>query len=158
MFLILGLPGSRTAWLSNFLTTDESVCFHEGWYQSGFDLNRLKWLLKQSGGKYVGVADTALALFKPVDEFPGAKILIIDQDVEKSIEWSNKVWGIDCTHNVQKLKGILDEIQGKRVKFEEIDDKLEEIWEYCLPGKAFPHLRAELLKNMIVIDKITEVK
>ena len=61
-FFVSGLPRSRTAWLANFLTTDKSLCFHDG-LKYCRKVEDLTEVFKRSDKEFVGDSDSALVLF-----------------------------------------------------------------------------------------------
>lgn len=82
-FMVLGLPRSGTAWASNLLTTDTSLCIHEAFMNHSIDdLNN------QSYDGLLGIAETSA--FTKVDEINqhSAKKLVIERpfnEVNESI-------------------------------------------------------------------------
>jgi len=58
-FLIIGLPRSRTAWLSVAATTQKSICHHEpAAKMQNFEDLRLLW--QDDRAEYIGIADSGL--------------------------------------------------------------------------------------------------
>lgn len=55
-FLVTGLPRTRTAWMSVFLTTGESICYHEP-SMGMSDITEISAVYDSSFYKYVGVSD-----------------------------------------------------------------------------------------------------
>jgi len=143
MFIIMGLPRSRTAWLSNFLSYDGLFCYHEG-------LNGCKTLkdyfLKL--GKNIGDANTGLYQFNFEKYlFSNTKIIVIDNDVEPAIEYARQTYGTDITTDIIKWKKRLDNIKGLHIPFHDIDINLETIWTY-VTDIPFDGERAEVLKGL----------
>jgi len=142
-FFILGLPRSRTAWLANFLTYDGFFCHHEA--LDGC-LTEYEYVEKVRGS---GDASTATMLVDLEAYFPHAPKLIIERDVERSIEYGIEVFGIDMSEYLYQLKERLDSVKGLRIHFDDIDEHLGVIWEY-LTGTPCDMDRANMLKNMNV--------
>lgn len=124
-FLVLGLPRSRTAWLSNFLTYGDITCTHEG-------LNGCRTLIeyKRQFKDNSGDSNTGLALFEFESLFSGFKIIIIDSSVRKSVEFARRIYRADIYGQMAKLEERLDSLDGLHIHFHDIDDRLEEIWDY----------------------------
>ncbi len=142
-FLILALPRTRTAWLANFMTHNGVTCTHEG-------LNGCKTLeeygeqFKQSDGD----ANTGLVWFDYKRVIPkDTKILVIDSDIKKAVQYSKRVHGVDVTNDMKLLKRRLDNMVGNHIHVDDINESLKEIWEY-LTDATFDAKRAEWLKNI----------
>lgn len=143
-FLILGLPRSRTAWLANFMTSDGIHCSHEG-------LNGCR-TLEEYRDKFKpnsGDSSTGLAYFNFESLFKDFKIVIIESDLETSIEFTKKYFEINVTDEMTSLKKRLESIDGLHIQFDEINDNLKTIWEY-ITDKPFNSERAEMLKDFNV--------
>lgn len=140
-FLILGLPRSRTAWLANFMTSQDIFCSHEGLngcvtlqqYKDKFTLNS-------------GDSNTGLALFDFEDQFKDFKKVIIDNTIDASVKFALTHYGVDTTETMTVLSERLSSLDGLHVAFNDINDRLEEIWDYITP-KQFDNSRAEMLIN-----------
>ena len=124
-FLILGLPRSRTAWLANFLTYGDVTCTHEG-------LNGCRTLLeyKRQFKDNSGDSNTGLAIFDFESLFSDFKLIIIDSDIRRSVEFARKIYRADIYGQMVKMKKRLDSLEGLHVALHDIDDRLEEIWDY----------------------------
>jgi hypothetical protein len=159
-FLVLGLPRSRTAWLANFLTYDGQFCFHEG--VNG--CNSIEEYKVKVEGK--GDSNTGLMLFDFEKHFPDAKIIIIDSDIDRAVDFGRDIYGLDIEIEMVVAKNRLDKMKGFHVKLEEIDGQLKEIWEY-VSDKEFNQDRADMLIKLDVqmknpfdidIDSISQFK
>jgi len=148
-FLILGLPRSRTAWLSNFMTTGNIFCHHEA--INGCH-NMTDFLVKTEG---CGDSDTGLALFKYEDYLPNIRTVIIDSSIDAAVNF-----GLEQGHNIHKAMVIekerLDNIHGLHVDINDIDANLESIWKH-LTDEPFNEKRANLLTNFNVQIKDLDV-
>ena len=140
-FFVIGLPRSRTAWMANFLTQGQH-CFHEG-LDGCISINEYKEKLGNDNGD----ASTGLMLFDMNSEFPDAPKLIIESDAEKAIEYGYKTYGIYDPQYIYSLQERMDLIDGLRIPFDDIDDRLEEIWGHLI-GTPFDKQRADLLKKL----------
>lgn len=140
-FLVLGLPRSRTAWLANFLTYDGNYCYHEA-------ISRCRTFddyLKMTEGK----GDSTTALLDVNNLFPDVPKVIIERDPDAAIRFGLEVYGSDVTQEMLELKDQLDEVEGMRVPFDEIDAYLPEIWGHLI-GTEYDAERAELLMSLNV--------
>lgn len=131
-YMIIGLPRSRTTWFANLLTTGNSICLHDP---------LSKWSIGQINNlypdKYLGIADTSLYLTGVgfINSLPYKKVIIHRNyiDVCKSL-------------GLAPVRGNLSSIEGLHIEFDEIDDRIQQIWEYCL-DIPFDAERCELLKD-----------
>jgi hypothetical protein len=145
-FLILGLPRSRTAWLANFLTHDGLFCYHEG--SNGcrsLDEYKLKLAFDNTGD-----ANTGLVMFDIKKLFPDFKIVVIDSEPERSIEFSKDVLNLYIEHEILLMKQRLDDTEGLHVSLEELNMHLRGIWDYVSDCKPFDGRRADMLINLDV--------
>lgn len=142
--MILGLPRSRTAWLANFMTYGGSFCYHELMTQSK-SVREMKNKLDLEY-QYTGFADTAAHLVHK--EFDCPKV-VIHRNVKDSNYSSQKLYdtGFDFTEILKAAEAELYLVDGLHIRFDEINDRLEDIWTYCT-DLPFDHKRAELLKDM----------
>ena len=141
-FFVAGLPRSRTAWLANFLSYDSFFCFHEG-INGCRSMNEYKMKL----GTSYGDSCTGLMILDIEKHFPKAPIVIIESDPMKSAKYAEKTYGINNPDYFYKLKDSLDQMNGLRVQYEEIDDNLEKIWRY-LHGTAYNEERGNMLMKL----------
>ena len=140
-FFVIGLPRSRTAWMANFLTYDR-FCYHEG-------LNGCRSIkeYKEKLGSNRGDSSTGLMLIDVEKEFPDAPILIIEIDPDRAIDFASS-HGVS-PEMVYDMQLRMDYIKGMRVSLSDIDNRLDEIWEYLI-GTPFDYDRANLLKSLNV--------
>ena len=141
-FFVVGLPRSRTAWFSNFLTYENNFCYHEG-IEGCFTLAEYKNKL----GKTKGDSCTALMLLNLNKEFPNAPVLIIETGIERAVEFSKEIYGSDLTNEMKNLKEQMRFLKGLRIQLDDVNDSLEKIWSYLI-GTPYDKKRGDLLKNM----------
>lgn len=142
-FFILGLPRSRTYWLSRFLTYRDWTCGHEELRHLRSFEDVKSWLSQPC----VGSAETALAPFwRLIPE--DAQIVIIRRPVA---EVKDSLLRLNAGMNgafdpialdglLKRLDAKLDQIRARRrgvlfVKFEDLqrEDVCRDIFEHCLP-------------------------
>jgi len=156
-FFITGLPRTRTAWLANLLTYQSSFCFHEAFKLHNIDsyvktLNELTY-------RYVGDSDCSLPLIinDLMDIYPESKIVIIERDINDVYNSLTKLFVCDNTKLMSILSvalGLIEELKQNHpclvVRFNDINEQIKTIWEYCIPSIKFNHERHEMLKSLTV--------
>ena len=151
MFLITGLPRSRTAWLANLLTTRETLCHHEGLIEAR---NKSEYeAMLYSDTATVGDANTILALpcYSEVLELT-TKVVVIHRKIEEVIRSSEVFLGASLEGKVQVFEEQsyrLGKIRGLHINFEDINQRIQEIWEYCTP-EPFSRVRTNKLMQLNV--------
>lgn len=130
MFFVLGMPRSRTYWLSQFLG-----CTHEGlWYYPNY-----KEFLD------TGQSDSTTCYPWIKDYIKDYKKVVIhrdEEDVKKSLKG---LFGIDFDCSSYDL----DNIEGLHIQYDDINNRLEQIWDYCRDDE-FPTKRAEIMKDQVL--------
>jgi len=141
-FFVIGLPRSRTAWLANFLTYEDSFCFHEG-------INGCSTIeeYRDKLGNYKGDSNTGLMLFNFRKYFPKTKVVVIDSTIEESVKFAMDVYDEDIEESMTKAKKRLDSIDGLHINIKDINKNLRKIWEY-VSEKPFNKDRADMLVKL----------
>ena len=161
-FFITGLPRSRTAWFSTFLTGNNCFCYHEVLrISSGFD-DAIQKLLNRKE-MYVGNSDSSMPIWMDkIDHILHCSpIVIIERDIN---EVTNILTNLFGEYNYTKLLDLTLEgleIIKKRYNYISVDynklDKesyIEMIWDFCIPNIPFDKDKFETLKSINVsIDK-----
>lgn len=142
-FFIIGMPRSRTAWLSNFMTYDGIYCHHEGLN----NCNSIQEYEDKIGND--GDSSTGLMLVDIKSLFPDRKLLLIDAPIERTIEFTKETYGVVNLDYIHYMKERLDALDGMRVKLEDISSRTKEIWEY-LTDKEYDDKRTKLLSTLFV--------
>lgn len=137
-FFIVGLPRSRTAWLSNFMTYDGLYCHHEA-LNGCRTLDQYREKIGQDGD-----SSTGLMLLDLNTLFPNRKILIIESDVKRAISFRRLCYGLEDNGEMSYIQSKLNALEGLRVGYNEINDRLGEIWEY-LSDIPFDKKRGDLI-------------
>lgn len=157
-FFITGLPRSRSAWLSNLFTTDQTVCHHDKPYEEHLLVNP-----RRVGFSGPEIAAQFTEIRKQHPECPWVVVLrnagealtslkhwagdLLPQDDVVDVFWKERVHLIAhiCTHaNVQTVsfEGLNDEINTRL------------IWAHLLPGIAFDLERWKLLCGLNVQQQL----
>jgi len=123
MFLVLGMPRSRTAWMSVFLG-----CPHEA-IEGCTSLAEYKDKIKNTGD-----SNTAIATLDFEPYFTDIPKVIIHKEISQSmIEYGMSVNNQSYQFNLDFLiwyQHRLNQIQGLHINFAQINNKLECIWNY----------------------------
>ena len=128
-YFVIGLPRSRTAWLSVFLSQSGNYCHHEG-LNGCRNTDDYKRKIGANGD-----SSTGLMMFDVHKIYPGAPIVIIEKnnvELKSCIAWCNNTYMADSKNHIKRIKGLMDNIKGLRVKQCEINDRLPEIWEHLI--------------------------
>lgn len=107
VFIITGLPRSRTAWFSAFMTASGYPCIHEGLNEC-LSVDEYKKKVKSVSDSNTGYAYVG----QLIDDRP---TLIIHRHHHKT--------DADVTNRLKSLKGL-------HVLFDEIDERIAEIFSY----------------------------
>lgn len=101
-FFITGLPRSRTAWMSAFLSNGDVVCRHEAlkYCKSKADFSRLMRHPK----KRVGTADSVLMWSDFRARFPNAPFIIIDRNPNEVCAALEQIETRDFTPHPEALR------------------------------------------------------
>lgn len=110
-FFITGLPRSRTAWFSAFMTASGYPCMHEG-------INHCE-TLDEYKNKVAYASDSNTGFFIVPNPYPDRPLLIIHR--------KGRMNGVEgMTQGDLRLRGM----NGLHVEFKDIDDRIEEIFNY----------------------------
>ncbi len=178
MTFVACLPRSRSAWLANLLTHGSSFAYHEPMrWDALWEPGRVPdftALAKSAGTDCVSFCDTAFgAYWKPaLEAHPQARVLIVWRSVREVREdWNEAVlrWpGMASLHDngdttllhlearLRELAHYCDRDKAARptcsVSARLLDDMpvVEQIWNFCAPGRAFDRRRARMLMDLNV--------
>ena len=121
MFHILALPRSRTYWLSKFLTSGNNLFLHE----SAWDNKEVEDF--NGAPNIIGNASTSpVETLSMVDK---DKCLIIERPLSEVLE-SLSVLYPGISFDLTGQQEALDSIDAYRVPFEEINNRLDDIWDF----------------------------
>ncbi len=139
-FYITGLPRSRTAWFSAYLTTGQVYCHHE---LAGKVKTLEDYESEMARAQFTGNSDCSHTMAK----VKSAKTLIIRRPM-KDVYYSLKKINLDVSLvDLALYNTLLDNLDGWQIEYGDINNKLEEIHDYLgLPD--YDHERAKLFKNL----------
>lgn len=161
-FFILSLPRSRTAWLSVFLTYENSYCFHEGLVECE-SVSALPRLFAATGKPVVGNSDCGNILF--LDElretFPDAKFVIVERPLAEVVDELHHM-GLNnfdpetieyAAHELTLARRTLDALL---IDYRDLDENVcRHIWQHCI-GTPFDESRWRMLDGLdiqIILSK-----
>ena len=73
--------------------------------------------------------------------------VIIERDIAPIIRFCKHTYKRDMLDHILMLKSRMDNIDGLRVGFGDIDDRLDEIWSHLI-GTPYNKERGDMLKNL----------
>ncbi len=146
VYLIVALPRSRTAWLAHFLTSGKSYCFHDAMRRCNHPSQLFDFVLPD---KITGFSETGLCLFPDWVNNSELPTVVIHRSVE-DVERSGRAAGL-VPVDTDLMSRNLDRIDGLHVNFEDINDRIEEIWDYCT-GMPFDSMRASRMAGIHLQD------
>lgn len=149
-FMILALPRSGTTWAANWLTTDNSMCWHD-------PVTRLlpKEIDKLSiGKKYHGISCTGAWMWSQwVKDHPARKIILLRDinEINASLE------SIGLPLMTQSMVDRFNALEGIKVPYTDLFESPQFIWKNMLPDIPFdPQRHAELVKmNIEPVGKLS---
>lgn len=141
-FIVLALPRSGTAWLSNWLTTYGSLCLHDP-FSGGLPET---W---PADHRPRGIACTVSALMPTWLSQHPCPIAIIDRDYH-ACDASMAKLGMPGT---EAFRDAVAAMPGERFAFEalfEDEDEAKRLWAYLLPTLPFDAIRYRMLRDLQV--------
>jgi hypothetical protein len=152
-FLITGLPRSRTAWLSVFMTTGSSICYHDA-IAAIAEIEECAKLFKSEFYKFVGVADCGFVFFLDwILENIKPRTLIVERDPAEVTE-SLVQLGLPRSNIAQIMHAELIKFRTHPLvmwaPFESLERKrvIQKAFWHLMPGEAFDDARYEHLAKM----------
>lgn len=143
-FFIYSLPRSGTAWLSMFLTSKDSYCYHEPMADNAL------WRLSQRQELSVGAIDTG-AFYRPdkvKSELPKARCYVLfreSADIQKSLDKAGLPF--NAAEESGRLKNVTQNMPI--IEYDLLTDVhyLKDLWIDVI-GTAFDRERAEAFVGM----------
>lgn len=151
-FFVTGLPRSMSAWFSVFLSDYKRMhCMHESSKSVHTHKEYMKRLERMHlAFDYVGDASSVIPWFPVYKYFPDAKVVIIERDIDDVLASLERITNLTPggTEMVKRTNGLLKVMPGFHVKYEDVHDRIEEIWEHLFDDVLFPSGRYVSLRNM----------
>lgn len=125
--LILGLPRSRTAWLSAFMSQSSTHFYHEA-INGCFSLDEYE-------NKIKGFGDSTTGIIPIINNIKEKKILVIkktDEEIERCIQWCNSTYQVDSSRYINDCNNVLNGIDAMVINQNDIDQSLKKIWTYLV--------------------------
>lgn len=153
-FFITGLPRSRTAWMSAFMSVGNSACEHEPrkWRE---------WWADNGVKSHIGIADSGLGFQLPsiLKEY-APRTLIIDRPPEEvQVSLDRLCIGVPRTNFVEILHKALEYVPASslvmRVPYHMLNDlrTMQKCFWHLVPGEPFDEGRyREMCKQNIQAD------
>lgn len=119
------------------MTYGDSFCYHEG-------INGCH-TVEDYQAKIQGVGDSTCAILHRHESlFPDSRIVIIESDVGKSIEYARTAFNIDMSDKLKSTQKRLSGMDGLKIRYTDINSRLKEIWGY-LTNTEYDEGRADML-------------
>ena len=127
LMFIVGLPRSRTAWLSVFMSQSKTYFHHEA-------INGC-YSIREYKDKITNCGDSTTAINECSEEMVNSKVVIIKKDkkeISELISWCDKEYAINSKNMIEEMDLSLEKIKGLIIKQSDIDSRLKDIWEYLV--------------------------
>ena len=170
----MGLPRSRTAWLANWFTHQNSICTHDasrfckrgitslrkilhrtdaykpynGWY----DENTPKRLFYGSSDSVNGWWYDGL-----LEKFPDAKFALVERNIDEVSDSCVRLFNDPCLKELKALQAMHETIKKepnvKGVAYERLNHAaiLQDLQKWLTPGVPFDYARYEMLNGLDII-------
>jgi hypothetical protein len=160
-FFILGLPRTRTSWLANLFTYDNSFCYHEA-LKYCRSIEEFKLLLEENHEMNVGNSDCSMISYfdEILKYFPDAKYVLIERKPAEVVESLLDFQLMDDYERtelwIEKLNNQIKEIKSNNnilcLKYNELNElgTCKDLWNYLLPDIDFNEKRWHFLDELYV--------
>ncbi len=162
-FFITGLPRSRTAWLANWLTTDDSLCLHDGTLSSHSLEEYARKLLDAQQLRFMGDSNSGLGFIHEhvTALFPGCKWVVIERDRSMAFLSFRMAFGQyesedESRRKFDRLAERLWQLKQRPgtmvIEFDDLEDLevCRKLWFHCIPKVRFDEERWRLLNGLRV--------
>ena len=150
-YFVTGLPRCRSAWVANYLTWGDSICYHDAFWQTP-SFAAFCEMLDTTPAMHVGHADPANLLVweKLVKRFPNAKWIVIIRDVEETLAACQKAFGDFSKEQLQflirQLGKLSEAVEPFCVNFENLNGQ-SAAWFAQELGIQIPNWRGHFLNR-----------
>ena len=157
IFLVTGLPRSRTAWLANFFTWGNTVCFHDPLPDFDYDVGQFVSYVRSLPYENVGISDPGIALHAAFYHlsFPDAKVVIVNRDKPTCITDFAKAFDLTPAQALDGVNRCEEGLELVRSKFKHVKvvdfkdlsdmDTLRSLFNFCCPLETFSDTRVKIL-------------
>lgn len=168
IFFIIGTPRTRSTWLANLFTYQDTFCYHEA-LRYCTSVSEFKKLLLSHDEPNVGNADSDLipVMDEMVRAFPNAKILIVEREIEDAVRSfltlvqghsRDQAYKFFKAYN-ERLGQIKERYKYRTVSYYDLNkiEIVRQMWAYILPDIPFNNRRFKILDEMsvnVVIKKM----
>lgn len=146
--IITGLPRSRTAWLSVFMSQSKTYFHHEA-------INGCRSIHEyQKKTKGCGDSTTGFLPLLLLGEIKNKKTVIIKKskdELGRCIKWCENEYGAASKATLQDMHDRLCSIDGLIINQSDINNRLQDIWEYLVDDKWHGRY-SELIKFNIQLN------
>lgn len=165
-YFIVGLPRTRTAWLSILLSSGPSICHHEALLRCEpsspiFDLRAILSNVPHPH-KYVGDSDSGLPLYFPKlkQTWPSAKYVLVERPFTEAFKSHRRAFPCFKSEKVRQAFDLI--AQGLEVmkpatdnivvNYDQLNDPMicKYIWDFCTDNSPFDVERCERLQQLRV--------
>lgn len=156
--MVIALPRSGTTWAANWLTTDETVCFHDPLWTTHFqDFDRL--LPARGMMRTTGISCTGLWRWVDWVNAHPARKLILHRDLSEVCE-SLVRCGVPEAIPTSDAPGLLGSIDGWHTDWKSMfnPDIAEQIWEHFFGGLPFDEERHAELTQMTIQPRFDTIR
>ncbi len=156
-FFVTGLPRSRTAWMSAFLTTGETLCYHEPSCHIA-KIEDISTFFDSTFYKHIGVSESSLGFFiEWILENIKPRTLIIERDIAEVKESMRQIGlPMDRFYFCELLQETLSQFRDhplvKVVHFNSLVHKrvMQDVYWHLMPGCAFDEERWAQFNGMSI--------
>lgn len=140
-FIVVSLPRSCSTWTANWLTTDQSICWHDATgYALPPDLDEMP-----SEKQYRGISCTGAWMWDEWFENHPARKLILERDTN---EINESLEALGLPPMPEYYLDRFARLKGRRIHFSELFTNPKGIWEHLLPDLPFDTERHTELAKM----------
>src|SRR4249919_2006044 len=141
-FMVLGLPRSGTTWLSNWLTTDRTLCLHDPFSRALPE----RW---PRDHRRRGISCTGAYMLPKWLQHQHCPTVVITRDRDACTASLRKMGLPDITDD---MVAALDAVEAPRFTFADLwnEAKAKGLWKYLVPGVAFDPARYRQLRDVNV--------
>jgi len=160
-FFIMGLPRSRTAWLSNWFTHQQSICTHDASRFTKQGVKTIRRILHKADSftskrQYYGSSDSVNGWWydELVQKFPDARFALIERNLDEVSDSCLHLFNDPCIKELKALQTVHESLKlesnVKTVAFDRLNHPavVQDLQRWLTPGIAFDYARFEMLNGL----------